>query len=372
MCQIDVDQFYGIELGEFPARIAEIALWMMDHIMNNKLSLEFGESYVRIPLKKSPHIRPADALEMDWAESDRPGRLLLRSRQSALWRRKVPKRKAESAGAPDSSPWRQRRDARLRDGMVHESRRISAAVRARVGFVATNSITQGEQVAQLWPVLFDRYGLEISFAHRTFAWGSDARGMAHVHVVIIGLTRTRQEPPVKRLFSYSDIKGDPTESRACSSHAVSVRRRHCGQPSSCGGRDQPPALRYAAACYRLQTNRRRPLYFLGGRTRRVPAPESRVQQDIMHPYRILMSLSNGGDRWILYLDGASRELRAMPAVRERIAAVRAFRLKSKSRRNPEIGRDPDSLSCHCCSAEPVSGHPGSQFRTRGNMFLSDG
>ena len=57
MCRIDVDQFYGIEPGEFPARIAEVALWMMDHIMNNRLSLEFGESYVRIPLKKSPHPR---------------------------------------------------------------------------------------------------------------------------------------------------------------------------------------------------------------------------------------------------------------------------------------------------------------------------
>jgi hypothetical protein len=67
MCQINVDQFYGIELGEFPARIAEIAMWMMDHLMNNKLSLEFGESYVRIPLTTSPHIRNADALEIDWA-----------------------------------------------------------------------------------------------------------------------------------------------------------------------------------------------------------------------------------------------------------------------------------------------------------------
>ena len=57
---------------------------------------------------------------------------------------------------------------------------------ARIGFVATNSITQGEQVAQLWPLLFNRYKREIAFAHRTFAWGSDARGKAHVHVVIIG------------------------------------------------------------------------------------------------------------------------------------------------------------------------------------------
>ena len=59
--------------------------------------------------------------------------------------------------------------------------------RTRIGFVATNSITQGEQVAQLWPILFDRCGLEIAFAHRTFACGSDARGKAHVHVVIVGL-----------------------------------------------------------------------------------------------------------------------------------------------------------------------------------------
>src|SRR6266850_4375667 len=89
----------------------------------------------------------------------------------------------------------------------------AATSRRHIAFVATNSITQGEQVAQLWPLLFDRYSLEISFAHRTFAWGSDARGMAHVHVVIVGLCRRSQEPPVKRLFSYDDLRGDPTESQ---------------------------------------------------------------------------------------------------------------------------------------------------------------
>ena len=83
----------------------------------------------------------------------------------------------------------------------------------RIGFVATNSITQGEQVAQLWPMLFERYGLEIAFAHRTFAWMSDAKGKAHVHCVIIGLTRRDDEPKEKRLFSYDNIKGDPHESR---------------------------------------------------------------------------------------------------------------------------------------------------------------
>ena len=65
---IDVDQFYGIELGEFPARIAATALWMMDHIMNTRLSLEFGQTYARIPIEKSPRIHNADALEIDWAD----------------------------------------------------------------------------------------------------------------------------------------------------------------------------------------------------------------------------------------------------------------------------------------------------------------
>ena len=84
---------------------------------------------------------------------------------------------------------------------------------ARIGFVATNSITQGEQVAQLWPVLFDRFKLEIAFAHRTFAWGSDARGKAHVHVVIVGLDKRERARAGTRLFSYPDINGEPEESQ---------------------------------------------------------------------------------------------------------------------------------------------------------------
>ena len=72
---VDVDQFYGIELGEFPARIAETALWMMDHVMNNRLSLEFGQSFVRIPLEKSPHIAHGDALEADWSVCCRRARV---------------------------------------------------------------------------------------------------------------------------------------------------------------------------------------------------------------------------------------------------------------------------------------------------------
>ncbi len=67
MAKVNVSQFYGIEINEFPGRIAETALWMMDHIMNSRLGLEFGEAYARIPLRASPHIHYVDALEVDWA-----------------------------------------------------------------------------------------------------------------------------------------------------------------------------------------------------------------------------------------------------------------------------------------------------------------
>ena len=213
---VNVDQFYGIELGEFPARIAEVALWMMDHIMNNRLSLEFGETYVRIPLKTSPHIVHGDALEMDWGEVLPPedcsyvlgnppfgGAKFQSPEQRAQVRRIAALGK--SGGTLDYvTAW-----------FIRAGEYVQEAA-AQIGFVATNSITQGEQVAQLWPILFGRCGLEIAFAHRTFAWGSDARGMAHVHVVIIGLAKRGDAPKEKRLFSYDDPKGEPHESR----HAV--------------------------------------------------------------------------------------------------------------------------------------------------------
>ncbi|MFY8146183.1 MAG: DNA methyltransferase, partial [Rhodobacter sp.] len=256
LSRVDVDQFYGIELEEFPARIAETAMWMMDHLMNLRLSEAFGGYYPRIPLKKSPTIRHADALETDWADvlpPERCGYVLGNPpfvgakyqgevqraqvrRIAALGKsggtldfvaawflkagayvaRPVPATPAEPLPAPLSETERGRAPlppSPVGEGLGErgeagpENRRTPP----RIAFVATNSITQGEQVAQLWPVLFDRYGLEIAFAHRTFEWGSDARGKAHVHVVIIGLTRQEDAPAGRRLFSYPDIRGEAVE-----------------------------------------------------------------------------------------------------------------------------------------------------------------
>jgi len=339
MCRIDVDQFYGIELGEFPARIAEVALWMMDHIMNNKLSLEFGESYVRIPLKKSPHIQHGDALEMDWA------RLIARahariSSESAIRRREVPKPETEGASAPRGPSRRQRRNAGLRDGMVHHRWRLPARIAGAVGFVATNSITQGEQVAQLWPLLFDRYGLEISFAHRTFAWGSDARGKAHVHVVVIGLCRRDMEPPVKRLFSYNDIHGQPTESKhqALTPYlfdAGNVVNRHLVVEEARRPLCDAPQL--LTGCQPIDHGQ----YIFDAAERAEFLAKEPKARKYLHPYVGSEEFINGGERWILILDGKPLgELRSMPAVVRRMGAVRKFRSESRRHSTLQLAETP--------------------------------
>ena len=144
LSKIDVNQFYGIEIFEFPTRIAEVALWMMDHIMNNKLSVAFGEYYARIPLKASPHIHNADALEIGWETVIPAGQCSYvfgnppfggAKYQSEKQRAQVRRIAAlgGSGGTLDYvTAWFLKAGEYVQTG------------EARIGFVATNSITQGE------------------------------------------------------------------------------------------------------------------------------------------------------------------------------------------------------------------------------------
>ena len=326
---INVDQFYGIEIGEFPARIAETALWMMDHIMNNRLSLAFGQTYARIPLRTSPHIVHGDALETDWADLLPPeecsfvfgnppfgGAKFQTAEQRAQVRRIAALGK--TGGTLDYvAAWFIKAGEYVRAG------------NARIGFVATNSITQGEQVAQLWPVLFGRCKLEIAFAHRTFAWGSDARGKAHVHVVILGLDRRENMRPEKRLFSYPDIDGDPEESRHT---ALSPYLFDAG-----GLADPHLTVREASAPINGLTPLRygsqpidggRIIFDANERATFLEAEPGAAQ--FMRPFVGAREYLQGGERWILALHDAAPEVLArLSLVRERIAAVRDYRLESK-------------------------------------------
>ena len=327
---VDVDQFYGIELGEFPARIAETALWMMDHIMNNLLSLEFGQTYVRIPLEKSPQIVHGDALETDWSE-------LLPSGDCSFVFGNPPFGGAKFQ-SPDQRAQVHRIAALGKSGgtldyvaawFIRAGEYMNGSD-ARIGFVATNSITQGEQVAQLWPVLFGRCGLEIAFAHRTFAWGSDARGKANVHVVILGLDRREAARAEKRLFSYPDINGEPEES----GHAVLSPYLF-----DAGGLSDPHLVVREESAPINGMDRlvigSKPIdggnYIFDAEERATFLEAEPEAAPYLRPYVGAREYLQGGERCILALHDTPPEVLAtLPRVRERIASVRAYREASKS------------------------------------------
>ena len=211
LSRINVDQFYGIEIGEFPARIAETAMWMMDHMMNNRLSLEFGPYYVRIPLRKSPHIVVGNALEIDWSEVLPPsectflfGNPPFRGHQYRTVGQQVDMART----------WGRQGQVNRLDYVTcwfKKAVEYSAANKAiDIALVSTNSITQGEQCGILWPHLFGM-GVSIHFAHRTFQWNSEARGKAAVHCVIVGMTWG--DPKSRTIFEYDHVRGDPHASK---------------------------------------------------------------------------------------------------------------------------------------------------------------
>jgi len=342
LSKVDVDQFHGIEIGEFPAEIARAAMWMMDHIMNNELSRAFGQNYARIPLVKSANIMRADALETDWASVIAPEKcdyvlgnppFVGAKYQSAEQRQQVRDiaRLGGSGGTLDFvCAW-----------FLKAGEYVNRSARPKgIAFVATNSITQGEQVAQLWPLLFERHGLEIAFAHRTFAWGSDARGKAHVHVVIIGLVKRTDEPEVKRLFSYPDIDGEPEET----GHKVLTPLLTDGS----GLADRHLVIESLSKPLNSQGEvviGSKPIdgghFIMTGEERVQFLLHEPVAGPFIRPYVGSQEFLNGGDRWILALHDASpSQLRSMPHVMERVAKVRATRLASSSEPTRKLAATP--------------------------------
>ena len=337
---VDVDQFYGIEIKEFPCRIAEAAMWMMDHIMNNQLSNEFGQTYTRIPLKTSPNILHADALETDWNELLPPAECSFvlgnppyagAKTQTEAQRSQVRRIAAlgKSGGTLDHvAAWFIKAAEYIQDSD------------ARIGFVATNSITQGEQVGQLWPVLFERYNLAISFAHRTFAWESNAPGKAHVHVVIVGLDRNEKAREEKRLFDYRDVKANPDEVRCTDISPYLFDGSQLARPHLVVRKERQPINGVRKMRYGSQPIDGGHYIFNAEQRHSFLAEEPRAKQ-FFRPFIGAREYLQGKERWILTMnDVAPQVLSKMPKVRDRIARVRAYRLKSTRQATRKLASSP--------------------------------
>ncbi|MGB7748675.1 MAG: DNA methyltransferase [Verrucomicrobiia bacterium] len=343
LSQVDVDQFYGIEIGEWPARIAEVALWLMDHQMNLKVSEAFGQLYQRLPLKKSPHIHCANALRVDWKQILSPaqcsyvlgnppfvGKTYMTDEQ----------RSDMEAVCGDLSAWG------LLDFVTawyFKAAEYVKGTRIVVGFVSTNSISQGEQVGVLWTPLFQKFGLKIHFAHRTFAWESEARGKAHVHVVIIGFGAF--DTTNKRIYDYEGEK--PTVFIAknispylieSSDFAVTSRTSPlCDVPEIINGSKQVDG-----GFLTLTDEEKNELL------RKCPDAKPFVRRFLGSEEFI-----NGGSRWCLWLvDAPPSLIRNSTEILNRVEGVREFRLASKKEKTRESAKTPSLFG----EIRPVKGN----------------
>lgn len=206
---LDVDMMAGIEYEEFPARIAEVAMWLIDHQMNMAISNEFGQYFVRLPLKKAARIIHGNALKTNWEEVVSKDELsyilgnppfIGTAYQNAEQKQDLARvfENNSSAGMLDYvAAW------------YYKAAQYIQNTKIKVAFVSTNSIIQGEQPGILWTLMLNKLKIKIHFAHRTFKWGNEAKGNAAVHVVIIGFANF--DSAEKRIFEYEDIKGEPHE-----------------------------------------------------------------------------------------------------------------------------------------------------------------
>jgi type II restriction/modification system DNA methylase subunit YeeA len=222
---VDVDRFYGIEYEEFPSQIAQVAMWLMDHQMNEQASINFGEYYKRIPLKKSATIVHGNALRTDWQslidpmpwEKEQPRYHYILGNPpfiGYLFQNKEQKEDLDNIlnQIPNSglldyvTAWYVKSSQYLQYANRIEEKELP---KTKVALVSTNSISQKEQVGILWNELFNKYQCKIHFAHRTFKWNNEAKGNAAVHVVIIGFSN--YDINEKLVYEYDDIKGEPHE-----------------------------------------------------------------------------------------------------------------------------------------------------------------
>ena len=323
--RVRVDQFYGIECEEFPAKIARTALYLVDHLENQAVSKEFGQHFVRFPIPAAPHISIGNALRLDWTQ------VLPVSQMNYVFgnppyvgqknRSKEQTEDLRCVWGDQFARWLDYVTAwhKKASEFVVDTELGEARAAGRVAFLSTNSITQGEQVARVWRPLLSR-GMAIDFAHRTFKWTNEASGKAQVHCVIIGFSYGGQATQ-KRIFEYPDISGEPTERRVPMINPYLIARPNILVTAA----STPIGYKMSPASY---GNKPSDGSHLIVKDADLPRADP-VAMKFIRRYIGTDELIDGKARWCIWLDEGS-QVKASKSrfVKARVDAVRRFREKS--------------------------------------------
>ncbi|PUE32429.1 SAM-dependent methyltransferase [Limnohabitans sp. Jir61] len=333
---VNVDQFYGIEIEEFPAQIAQVALWLVDHQMNLRVSVEFGLYFARIPLKSTPHIQHGNALRVDWNDVLPAQRCsyVLGNPPFIGKKEQTPQQKADfepvmncikGFGVLDFvAAWYVKAACYLRS--------VENEAAPRVAFVSTNSITQGEQVGVLWAWMVAQ-GVHIQFAHRTFSWSNEARGNAAVHCVIVGFGLEDRKD--KTIFEYADIKGEPLAVPAKNINPYLVDATNVALSKRSTPICNVPEMQYGS-----MANDDGHLLLDSKEKDELAGTHPEVLK-LIRPFMGGQEFLNAELRWCLWLKDANPSLiKSTPPILERINSVKKFRTQSNRVATKKLAETP--------------------------------
>ena len=191
--QVSIHQFYGIEINDFAATVAKTALWIAESQMLKETEDIIAHQIDFLPLKSYANITEGNALRLNWEDVVPKTKLnyimgnppfVGYSLQDKAQKEDILSIYVDENGKPYKTAGK----IDYVSGWYFKAASFMQGTAIRTAFVSTNSITQGEQVAGVWKPLYDRFGIHVDFAYRTFRWDSEASLKAHVHCVIVGFS----------------------------------------------------------------------------------------------------------------------------------------------------------------------------------------
>lgn len=327
MLKVTLDHFYGIEVDEWPARIAETAMFLMDRQCDLRMIDRFGVAPERLPIEGSAQIVVGNALKLDWKQVCPPSDSVVVAGNPPFLGHAT---RTEEQAAELRNVWETNDISRLDyvTGWHAQALNYFGHGGGVWAFVTTNSITQGDPVPHLFGPIF-KAGWQIKFAHRTFRWTSESSGAAAVHCVIVGFARS-----VDKATLHDSETGGPSIRQVPLINAYLAD----GPNVFIVKRMQPLSEGLPEATFGNMPRD-------GGHL--IVAPEE-VDEVLADPVAAKYlrrfigadELLNGRDRWCLWLVGAENDLDKSTLLRRRVDAVRNFRAESTASSTRQMAMTP--------------------------------
>lgn len=206
---IRLEQFFGIELLDFPHEVAMLSLWLAEHQMNNKFHADFGVNVAALPLHNIDQIKCGNACRMDWevvCPHAKDEEVFVFGNPPYLGsRNQEEEHKADmDIVFGNQKEFKGYRKLDYISCWFFKGAEYVANSDASYAFVSTNSITLGEQVSILWNNMLNKYSENIFFAYSVFKWNNNAKNVAGVSVVIIGVRK--RDNSMKKLYNEVECK----------------------------------------------------------------------------------------------------------------------------------------------------------------------